>query len=172
MNLQCIKLPKRPMPDSTFSDSPARIPVDVRRFADVKPLAAAYAYNFPSVAPFFSGDPAASASWANAIARLQASRHDRGAIAAVIAAQQQRRQAPARAIDVAGRLTDPRAVAIVTGQQAGLFGGPLYTLLKALTTLKLADQVSRDFNVPVVPIFWIEAEDHDWDEGRVCTVFD
>ena len=160
------------MQGSTFGDSPARIPVDVRRFSDTKPLANAYAYDFASVAPFFAGDPASSGSWAATIARVHAQGRDRRAIAAVIAAQQERRQAPARATEAAGHLTDPRAIAIVTGQQAGLFGGPLYTLLKALTTLKVAEQVSRDFNVPVVPIFWVEAEDHDWDEVRSCTVFD
>jgi bacillithiol biosynthesis cysteine-adding enzyme BshC len=63
-------------------------------------------------------------------------------------------------------------VAIVTGQQAGLFGGPLFTLFKALTAIKLAEQVSRDHKVPAVAIFWIDAEDHDWEEVRSCTVFD
>jgi len=160
------------MQGSTFGDTPARIPVDVRRFADMKPLSNAYAYDFASVAPFFAGDPSASDSWAATIARIQAQGRNRGPIATVIAAQQQRRQAPARAVEAARRLTDPRSVAILTGQQAGLFGGPLYTLLKALSTLKLAEQVSREFNVAVVPVFWVDAEDHDWDEVRSCTVFD
>jgi uncharacterized protein YllA (UPF0747 family) len=160
------------MQGSTFGDTPARIPVDVRRFADMKPLSNAYAYDFASVAPFFAGDPSASDSWAATIARIQAQGRNRGPIATVIAAQQQRRQAPARAIEAASRLSDSRSVAILTGQQAGLFGGPLYTLLKALSTLKLAEQVSREFNVAVVPIFWVDAEDHDWDEVRSCTVFD
>src|SRR5262249_62128491 len=57
-------------------------------------------------------------------------------------------------------------------QQAGLFGGPLFTLLKPLTALKLADQASRDHKLPAVAIFWIDAEDHDWNEVRSCTVFD
>src|SRR6185369_15823012 len=46
------------------------------------------------------------------------------------------------------------------------------TLLKALTALKLANQVSRDHGVPAVAVFWIDAEDHDWEEVRSCTVFD
>ena len=48
----------------------------------------------------------------------------------------------------------------------------MFTLLKALTALKLADQVARDHGVPAVAIFWIDAEDHDWEEVRSCTVFD
>ena len=87
-------------------------------------------------------------------------------------ASRSERGAPARAREAARQLADPRAVALVTGQQAGLFGGPLFTLHKALTALKLAEKVSREHNVPVVAVFWIDAEDHDWNEVRSCTVFD
>jgi bacillithiol biosynthesis cysteine-adding enzyme BshC len=149
-----------------------RIPVDVRRFPWIRRLAVDYAYDFRSVAPFFSGNPADRAAWADAIARTQAHDRRRTDIAEVIEAQQSRRGAPSRAREAARLLADRRTVAIVTGQQAGLFGGPLFTLLKALTALKLADQVSSDHGVPVVPIFWIDAEDHDWEEVRSCTVFD
>jgi bacillithiol biosynthesis cysteine-adding enzyme BshC len=90
----------------------------------------------------------------------------------VILAQQQRRGAPPRALEAAQKLADERTVAIVTGQQAGLFGGPLFTLLKAITALKLANQVARDDRGPVVAAFWIDAEDHDWDEVRTCGILD
>jgi bacillithiol biosynthesis cysteine-adding enzyme BshC len=153
------------------TESSARIPVDVRRFPWVRRLAADYAYDFASVAPFFSGDPADRGAWAQAIARTQAHERRRSEIAAIIAAQQSRRGAPQAAREAAARLADRRAVAILTGQQAGLFGGPTFTLLKALTALKLADQVSRDHGVPAVAIFWIDAEDHDWEEVRACSVF-
>jgi bacillithiol biosynthesis cysteine-adding enzyme BshC len=146
--------------------------VDVRRFPWIRRLAADYAYDFRSVAPFFSGDPADRAAWADAIARTQAHDRRRAEIAAVIAGQQERRHAPDRAREAGRLLADRRTVAIVTGQQAGLFGGPLFTLLKALTALKLAEQVARDHNVPTVAVFWIDAEDHDWEEVRSCTVFD
>jgi bacillithiol biosynthesis cysteine-adding enzyme BshC len=161
-----------PHPPAVADESSVRIPVDVRRFPWIRRLAADYAYDFRAVAPFFSGDPSDRAAWADAIKRSQAHDRQRKEIAAVIAAQQERRLAPPRAREAARLLADPRTVAIVTGQQAGLFGGPLFTLLKALTALKLADQVGRDHNVPVVAVFWIDAEDHDWDEVRSCTVFD
>jgi bacillithiol biosynthesis cysteine-adding enzyme BshC len=68
------------------------------------------------------------------------------------------------------RLRDPATVAVVTGQQAGLFTGPMYTILKALTAVK----VSRDLQtrgISAVPVFWIECEDHDQDEvNHTCLV--
>src|SRR5207253_3275869 len=105
------------------------MPVDVRRFPWIRRLAADYAYDFRAVAPFFAGDPADRAAWADAIARVH--RHDRRReeIAHVVAAQQDRRRAPVRAREAAARLGDRATVAIVTGQQAGLFGGPVFTLL-------------------------------------------
>ncbi|KYP81836.1 bacillithiol biosynthesis protein BshC [Ferroacidibacillus organovorans] len=62
------------------------------------------------------------------------------------------------------RLRDPRALVVVTGQQAGLFTGPLYTIHKALSTVALARQMEQEMNVPVIPVFWVAAEDHDFDE--------
>ncbi len=160
-------------PSTSTPDGPSvRIPVDVRRFPWIRRLAADYAYDFRSVAPFFSGDPADRAAWADAIARTQAHDRRRSEIAAIIAGQQERRGAPARAREAGTLLADRKTVAVVTGQQAGLFGGPLFTLFKALTAIKLAEQVSRDHKVPAVAIFWIDAEDHDWEEVRSSTAFD
>ena len=166
-------MPTNSINQTSVADEPStRVPVDVRRFPWIRRLAADYAYDFRSVAPFYSGDPSDRAAWADAIARTQAHERGRKDIAAVIAAQQERRGAPPEARQAAAQLADSGTVAIVTGQQAGLFGGPLFTLLKALTALKLAEQVARDHNVPTVAVFWIDAEDHDWEEVRSCTVFD
>lgn len=146
------------------------IPVDIRRFPWIRRLATDYAFSYANVAPFFAGDPATPSAWADAIARSQAHLRAPAELARLIAAQQDRRGAPAAARAVAAHLADPHTVAIVTGQQAGLFGGPLFTLLKALTAMKLAAEVSRDHGVRVVPVFWIDAEDHDWAEVSGSTV--
>ncbi len=61
-------------------------------------------------------------------------------------------------------LRDPESVAIVTGQQAGFFGGPLYTIYKTITALQLAEEVAEETGRPVVPVFWIAGEDHDFEE--------
>ena len=150
----------------------SRIPVDIRRFPWIKPFVADYAFDYAKVAPFFAGDPRESQAWRQAIARTQARSRSRDAIADVIQAQQQRRGAPQAAMDAAALIRNPASVAIVTGQQAGLFGGPLFTLLKALTAIQLADRVRREHDVPVIAVFWIDAEDHDWDEVKACGVLD
>lgn len=61
------------------------------------------------------------------------------------------------------RLREADTVAVVTGQQAGLFTGPLYTVFKALTAVKLAGCLT-DRGTKAVPVFWIATEDHDFAE--------
>ena len=60
-------------------------------------------------------------------------------------------------------LAKPGTVAIVTGQQVGLFSGPAYSVYKALTAIRIARALS-DSGTPAVPIFWIATEDHDFAE--------
>jgi bacillithiol biosynthesis cysteine-adding enzyme BshC len=160
------------VPADVTSTSAAAMAVDIRTFPWIRRLAADYAFAFAKVAQFYAGDPATPAAWADTIARSRSLPRQPGEIARVIAAQQERRGAPAAARDSAARLADPATRVINTGQQAGLFGGPLFTLLKAITTMKLAAQVTKDHRVPVVPVFWIDAEDHDWPEVSGCTVLD
>jgi bacillithiol synthase len=56
------------------------------------------------------------------------------------------------------------ARAIVTGQQVGLFGGPLLTLLKAATAIARARQAAAETGIEHVPVFWLATEDHDLEE--------
>jgi bacillithiol synthase len=53
---------------------------------------------------------------------------------------------------------------IIAGQQPGLLTGPLYTFLKALTVVSLAQRLEGQFSTPVIPAFWIASDDHDLPE--------
>ena len=150
----------------------SRIPIDIRRFPWIRPLVADYAFDHAKVADFFAGDPRDPLAWREAIRRARAQPRSRDAIADVVRAQQQGRGAPPQALEAGARLRDPQTVAVVTGQQAGLFGGPLFTLLKALTAIELANALRDQHGVSAVAVFWIDAEDHDWDEVKSCGVLD
>ncbi len=67
-------------------------------------------------------------------------------------------------------LQQPETVAVVTGQQAGILTGPLYTLYKAMATVKLARKLSQEKGIVAVPVFWIATEDHDFQEINHLTV--
>ena len=63
-----------------------------------------------------------------------------------------------------GRVIEGRGLFVATGQQAGLFVSPLYVVYKALTAARLADDLERRLEVPVMPLFSVASEDHDWQE--------
>ncbi len=67
-------------------------------------------------------------------------------------------------------LAQPGTVAVVTGQQVGLYSGPAYTIYKALTAIKLARELT-DAGTPAVPLFWLATEDHDFAEVNQAWVF-
>jgi bacillithiol biosynthesis cysteine-adding enzyme BshC len=64
------------------------------------------------------------------------------------------------------RLRAPGALTVTTGQQPALFLGPAYSLYKALSAAALAGLLQERWGRPVVPVFWVAGDDHDWDEAR------
>lgn len=76
-----------------------------------------------------------------------------------------RHEAPQPSLEGAERLALPDVHVVVTGQQPGLFGGPLYTIHKAATVVRLAEELNTLLDGPrVVPLFWNHTDDHDLDE--------
>jgi bacillithiol synthase len=112
------------------------------------------------VLPFFSGDPFRLESyrrrWAE-VGEQQTRKQRETAAAALHPTSERARQRLARFVDQGGAV-------VTTGQQAGLFTGPLFTLYKALTAVRLADRLERTLGVAVLPVFWTASEDHDWAE--------
>jgi len=95
--------------------------------------------------------------------------HPRPELSAALAAEQPE-GSEARAN--AEALKDSRTLAVVTGQQSVLFGGPLYVLYKALAAVELARTMSESLNKKVVPVFWVASDDHDFAEIRTTTMLD
>lgn len=124
---------------------------------------------------FFTYDPLDPQSFARRAAWLNA-RGPRPAVRAAVAealeVYNRRLGAHEEALAAARTLGDPSALAVVTGQQPGLLGGPLYTLLKAATAVRLARDVARQLERPVVAVFWLATEDHDFDEASRVQVVD
>jgi bacillithiol biosynthesis cysteine-adding enzyme BshC len=137
------------------------LPHTTRLFAD-------FLYNFNAVAPFFAAPPR-PADWPTA--SLQRGDYDadrRRAVADILLRQNRGWGASPEATAALEQFRNG-AVAVVTGQQVGLFGGPAYTLYKALTAVKVAAEVTAR-GTPAVPIFWLASEDHDFEEVRAVVV--
>lgn len=69
-------------------------------------------------------------------------------------------------------LGNKQTLVVVSGQQPGLFTGPLYTIYKAITAIKLAQHLGKRYDRPIVPVFWIATEDHDFAEVDHCKILD
>lgn len=88
---------------------------------------------------------------------------DRNKVCDALEAMNQRWGAAEATLDNIRLLRESDCIAVVSGQQAGLFTGPLYTIYKAIAAVKLAGCL-RQRNTKAVPVFWIAAEDHDFAE--------
>jgi bacillithiol biosynthesis cysteine-adding enzyme BshC len=146
--------------------------VDFGAFPDPpSPLFRDYVAGAPKIQAFFDG-----ARWdleaVLTAAPLTLRRPLPHAEAATILVRQQRERGAEQAAEAAARLADPEATAVVTGQQPALFGGPLYVLFKAIAAVKLAAVIAQRRRRPVLPIFWVAGDDHDFAEIRSVSVLD
>ncbi|MFN8389093.1 MAG: bacillithiol biosynthesis cysteine-adding enzyme BshC [Bdellovibrionota bacterium] len=113
--------------------------------------------------------PKDSAKRADSVLRAAARKIDPRLRAALHAMNSALPQSPARDRNCE-KLQHPGAVVLVTGQQMGLFLGPLFTAYKAISVIENAKALEAETNTPVVPLFWLQSEDHDVDEVNVCTL--
>jgi bacillithiol biosynthesis cysteine-adding enzyme BshC len=124
--------------------------------------------NFSSVKQFY-GHPPTISSVKKTIRSLDYPRERRAEVAGIL-----RRQNAAFGVgDATGENLDrlaKGAIAVVSGQQVGLFGGPAYSVYKAVSAIQIAKELTRS-GLDAVPVFWMATEDHDLDEVRVSTWF-
>ncbi len=136
------------------------------------PLADDYIHHYAKVAEFYDGDFRDPAAYARQAERVRSREIPRDELASVLAEQNTRYGCGPETLDAIGKIVRDRASAVVTGQQVGLFSGPLYTIYKALTAIKLADELSRKGLGSVVPVFWMASDDHDLAEIDHITLMD
>ncbi len=128
----------------------------------VSRLFAAYVTDYGRLSPYYAGDWREDRSYEAVAQNLTTSPIDRTVLVDVLEEQ----NLGWNNGHLASQLRDPHSLAVVTGQQVGIFGGPLYTLYKALTAIRLAERLSIILARPVIPVFWIEGGDHDLDEVK------
>jgi bacillithiol biosynthesis cysteine-adding enzyme BshC len=120
-----------------------------------------YFYNYAKVKDFYSGDFRELASFERQAERVHSRHIPREELAAVLREQNTSYGCGPRTLGQIDRIVRDQACAVVTGQQVGLFSGPLYTIYKALTTIKLSDHLNRSGLGSFVPVFWLASDDHD-----------
>lgn len=126
-------------------------------------LYADYLYNYEQVSSFFPSHFSDLDSLVEAGRTLEFPASRREQLIQALASQNHNSAALAK-------LAEPGTVAVVTGQQVGLLSGPVYTIYKALTAVRLARELSSR-GVPAVPVFWFATEDHDLAEVDHAFVF-
>jgi len=135
------------------------------------PLFNDYLHHYEAVAELFDYCPFDPASYRERARELADWDQDRKALAERLEDYNRRLGAPPEALASARRLGEDGCLAVVGGQQPGVVTGPLYTFWKATAVVQLAEAVASRLapGTPVVPVFWVGAEDHDLDE--VAQVF-
>lgn len=140
----------------------ARIPIST--LPHVSKLYQAYITDFSALSNFYNVDYRALASLSAHARLVQQTASPRQEVAEILRKQNEGWGAGAKVQNNIAALAQAQSVAVVTGQQVGIFGGPLFTLYKALTGLKLAQRLSAELGTQVVPVFWLAADDDDLPE--------
>ncbi len=124
-----------------------------------------YLARVPEVKPFFARHFSDNKAWRSLIETVSARSLDRSELVKILSQQNRSFQCGVRTLANIDLLLNDNTVAVVTGQQVGLFTGPLYTLYKALTAVGLCEDLKKAYpDHSFVPIFWVEGEDHDFEE--------
>lgn len=131
-----------------------------------------YIDHFERAASFYgAGSPFDPESFGAVAAALDYSGELRAAVVRILTRQNESYGAGAATLKNLRLLGDSGTVAVVTGQQVGLFSGPAFTFYKALSAVKLAGRL-RDQGLATVPVFWLATEDHDLEEVASTAVLD
>jgi bacillithiol biosynthesis cysteine-adding enzyme BshC len=136
--------------------------IDFALLPRVNPIFRDYLQGRSPLRDFYRWDPREpQGQLAESLARRS---YPRDELATILADQNRAWGADNALVEGIARLRDPQAFMVVTGQQVGLFGGPLYALYKALTAVAVSRQLESEWQIPCLPLFWMASEDTDFAE--------
>ena len=130
-----------------------------------------YISSYDNVKRFFPGNFRDPKAWQSILEKVSKRTISRSDLTRILSVQNRNFHCGVKTLSNIDLLLNDNTVAVVTGQQVGLFTGPLYTIYKTITTLKLVDSLRElhpDYNF--VPVFWLEGEDHDYEEVNSVTI--
>lgn len=132
-----------------------------------------YVYDYELVKEFYPHNFREGTAFGVAMKALENRQPERSIVANVMREQNKAFGSPPSTFSNITLLEKPSTYAVVTGQQVGLLGGPMYTIYKTITAIKLAERLKLKFpNHDFVPVFWIEGEDHDFAEMNHLSLYD
>ena len=139
--------------------------VDIRTLPGFSPLVHDYAHEFSRLSGYFARNPRADEEYTKLAELCDTRDYHRAELRDALLTQQDGWDGTPVARQRIEELCTARGLAVCTGQQTGLFGGPLFTLYKALTAITVAARLERMLRRHVVPVFWMASEDHDLPEA-------
>ncbi|MFD1038772.1 bacillithiol biosynthesis cysteine-adding enzyme BshC [Virgibacillus byunsanensis] len=117
-----------------------------------------------NIMKYFEYNPNYESTYQKRVEDLKERSFDRKQLTNVLYNLNQKWDAPESTYRNINRLKDENSVVVIGGQQAGLLSGPMYTINKIISIIQFAKQQEAKLQVPVLPVFWIAGEDHDFDE--------
>ena len=123
-----------------------------------------YIDNFQNVREFYPLHYKDNVSWQAIIESVKSRNTDYSELGKILERQNTDFGINQKILDNIEKLASGSAFAVVTGQQTGIFTGPLYTIYKAITAIKLAQYLSEKYQADFIPVFWVESNDHDLKE--------
>ncbi|WP_342515714.1 bacillithiol biosynthesis cysteine-adding enzyme BshC [Sutcliffiella sp. FSL R7-0096] len=130
----------------------------------INKFSSAYLHQKESILPFFTYNPFSQSSFTERKKRLEARNFRRKELADHLLEFNKKYDADSQTLHNIEKLKDKESLVVIGGQQAGLLTGPVYTISKIVSIIKLAQEQESILGVPVIPVFWIAGEDHDFQE--------
>ncbi len=138
--------------------------IPTNKLPDISSLVYDYFYEYKKVSEFFAGNFRDQTTYSLLTEKVRSRILPREQLAAILEELNLSYGCGAQTVGNIKKLVQNKACAVVTGQQVGLFSGPLYTIFKALTAIKLAEFLNQKSLGCFVPVFWLASNDHDFEE--------